>query len=1460
MLVHFLKLLFVFGTPEVSQELGTVVLYQYESVTFNLYEYFSGLYLNFSANSSTVELPEALVIKEVGMHPYSNINWERELQYTTYAVWSLENSSFLIDYYNSTIYSFSLLPSVQSLEPLWALDLNNTIQQILIWNSAFGTYAIAITSGDKNRVFIIDLVQTPAIPFLLSMWDLDYVSNLTSCNIDNTNIIPFSGSISGNGLMMIYEFSDPFSSTLIQTIYSYNTLYSFTTFRPIGIVQIASNNSEVIFGVLDSVYGIEFFKQSSGIFQPHSSIELSQYDCLNFISLVTSNYYHLTQNFTNVIMVGTCLGLAVVNFQQTSQMFFIRSYANNYSLSEVTGAVAISNAFFISVKDRGFIVVEDNLLSRDYLNYINLEDYIESYSDFGRWMIFPSIECYFYVRSDLNGIKVYNISYSSPTLSVNEAFTSSVIQVTATDYSNFIVSSLLHIKIIETINEIYFFNEYRESQYLNINLEVTFKGLSKSILFYANNYFSGRNSSFSIQPNISSDIFLITPGDYSKVQNDFSKILPTKYFKLVHTKSYLALLSSTGVDLYSKNLSSVLYSIILPSIENILAFDDILFISFLSNFQNIIYIYTQNSEYNVSCANSCNYLQSTGQYLICANQTFISIYQCLNIYCTFLSNFTSQSQGMDYIISVSAIWNNFVDYSNYLYILDQTGFIKLVSLDTLSEENNEPKLLGSIKIEGASSIMASSQQFYVVTKNATQIFTTDFQRLKLLPLDCPSVSQSMLNDFLFITTDKGCNYTSFCESSIGLDSQVLHLIDGLQTSFNSYYWENKLNKNCSFANAWFFNGITNFGLFCEDYNGNQILDIYSSRCPIEGNSSYPCTFPLPINVEITNSSLLWEGAYDVNIIVLAENSCISKSLDVNFNLIVYGLVVNYINNEVQIPSEISIDYNTGSQVNLHNYFKGNNMRISLMLNNISSTETLLPYSPMYLIDSYYLKANYNYSGILLSVSAVSGLPYLIASTNNGHILILNTSSSSSNNFSSSNYLNNPESMKIILTIHTSEYIASDSRCTFLQYVSTIENIFSFVTVCDYTQNTTQYWQAKENITTVNKVSTLLVIAVDFKSWTISGSPMWYEMPFKPKLLKVITGSSSNFSVIMVNYQIHLKAPLYNNNFLYRMGFFWDGSYIELVDVETLDYSYLNVENFFIVSVDGIYYETLYMVIADYWSGLNIFVVRDGISIKVTCLEVNSVDSIVSVGWSYKIIYAVSTNGMIYVYKAYNPMMPFFYFKIFPYTTKDSNITIMPSYISFSEFYETGYICFPILYTTNSSQYYHYRLININDDFSTFVTKDFPFANISEPNIDFYALSATFTDSGSLAFIVNGKQIVYYKIQDYSLVIPAMSNFYYKKMIENWKKPSFNISLHVSNDNSQLITRNIKLKIEKNSYSRSQNIETPIWIYVVIAISILIVLTIIVKIIYKVIFGERRMQRQTMNYSVLSINNFQIFSD
>ncbi|OMJ88044.1 hypothetical protein SteCoe_10115 [Stentor coeruleus] len=1417
---------------ELIQELGEILLMESESVKLNLYDYFFGEYLTFSSNSSGLNMPGPLKIKESQKHSYHK-PYSDPIIGSEFLVFDSENTTYLIDFQGSILFLYTISSSKQILSYESSADIGFPISQVTYWDNLGQLNLLVLCQSSKNLVFLLDFpeIQNSDV-MLIPLWDLYYIKGLKTCNFVNTTFISFVGNTySDHGMLLIYDFTEPLLPNLIYYVqHPYEDINE--KFVPIDLISIIYDDTLTQLVVLNEVFGLEVIIFNNYIFSTTARIQLTEFSCLINMHRVTSKVYSNVEYNFFPISVSTCKGVVVVDFFSNMPMFFLKGVNESGSIFGALNVVAIDNIFFYMLSNFAFVIAIDRGTSQDLIYYLNLTKEVSSSAGYLKWTVFFIENSYVLIASDSKSITLYSLNFSLPTAEISRYCGDEEINITASNYLNKSVSSVLKINQLDNFDIIEFIYAYRLRECNDTEIQVIFEGFSQLIDFPVYDYISGRNMSFEFIQYIYDDNFAIVPGDFAKVSYKTQIPINSTCQQILFTKMQYFLVYTDSIEIYSSIDSKFIQTI---SVENLIltyAIGNYVFMTFYNSSGNYLEVYTFGRIDVVETQVMCNFLQMVLDTLICAGDKLLQMFAIYSGLINSSSTYTFPLSLNTQIISIALFVFDPELFKSHLYVLTSDGEITLFSLN-----NNLPSfnLIQSFSVTDFSSILASQQHLYVITDYSIDIYL-NMQIIRSIPFTQKIVLSYLLMNFVYAITEDG----------------ELVMVDGLQSVMNSYFWETNVEKNCTFSNPWFDSkNKPLFGFLCQDQNSEKVFYIYQSKCPNHYDVSY-CTISLPLEITLNYPNQTNTDIYPQMILILASNDFSNKDLYVTLDLVVYGQAVALINPD-SIKKSISIEYNVGFSDYMLDIFTGNNMELSLFIkNNIIEPDS--EYNPLKLKPNLSTTSIYNTTNndILMGMTSISNTPIIVVATLNGKIIFMNSSSDGQTN-----------KMKTIGFIDIKIFFGSQGQCWPIKYITGDDDVILLASACLNISVFDIYWENNyyrnsstiENFLTIWKINKQTYEVLDIYN---------HKINFSPQALQVITDNYSVFTILLINNLAIYYMPSTSNNNIYRVSYLWSQGSLTIQSKELINFYSLGLYSFYAVSVDGYYIDCLYIAVAEYRHGLFLLKVINETAVIHSYANSDSNDPLVSVGMAYKIIFTVSQSGLLVNYRLNNNAELVFNVQRFPFTTVDSEIRSVTSSVTFSEEFYFQYIAYPVVY---DNSYYKYRLIDTYTSFANCLIRDVLFLNGTLSTLFNTNIEAVFIDKNTVSFIVNNVDIVCLFLDDYVLECPQMTEDYYNKMVDKWNTSEFDFTVVAGNDNNKLSMGEIHLSVTMKSEHKDDDVSsTPWWIFLVIAAGIFIVLIITVKLVYKCIFRKWKIRKMRLESQVgqnrpnTLILNFSLYED
>ncbi|OMJ88045.1 hypothetical protein SteCoe_10116 [Stentor coeruleus] len=1406
MLISLLAVTIFAQDVNVTEDLGLIIMMESEIVKLNLYDYFSGQYLNFQSNSSHLILPGPIELKITDKFSYSKPS-PVPLGSMLLTI-SSKSLTYLIDFQGSSLYLFSISSPNLEFSYKSSIDLGFTIRQVSYWAYENNEYLLVLCQSSKNLVFLLDFPDIlSSKPIIIPLWDLYYINELKTCDVFNSTLVPFIGTFySDLGAIFVYDFSEPLCPYLV---YFTDSLYDnfYYKFVPVDLKFNMYDKMSIQLVVLLNDFGLEIF-----YFEADSSVmiyklKMTQFSCLNSLNVVTNKDYTETLGKYMPLAVATCKGVVIVDLSNLEFLFFLEGITNMGVESEVLNAVSIGNYFFYMLNNYAIVIAEDRGLKQDIIYYLNLTEYIKTSSGYSKWSILLLQTSFVLIQSDGKIVNFCTLSFSEPITEINGSCGEEDINVIASNSLNKSAISMLRITQLENFDTIELVNEHRVVEFNNIQVQVIFEGFSQEIDFPVYDYVSGRNMSFEYNRYHYDDYFSIVPMDFSKVSYFTSININDTCQQVLATLEMFAIVCGDIIKIYDSYNSTLKDILVIDNLQTISIIEKYVYIAFYNNSGNYIEAYGFEDIATIKTQVLCKFLITSFGFIICAGENIIQSFLIDPLY--LYDTYTFNSISKKIILSIALSFDFYISITT-LYVL--TNDDEIFYFDFYSKSPNL-NISNSLTTENCKTILANSQYFlYTINEDYINIYSK-MEILKTIPFDSKITSVFLLRNFLYVTTEDG----------------ELILVDSQQSLMNSYYWETFLSENCTFASAWFKYGNTYFGLICKIEGKDSIFKIYLSKCPQPYHISF-CTIDLPIKISLNYPNQTNTNIYPQDIIITAKNNQSNMDLIITLNLVVYGQAVALINPN-SIQTDYHLEYNVGLTQYMLDIFTGNNLELSLIINNNTCNENSL-YDPLTLKPNLFLSSYYNSSdyGDLISIASLFNTPIIAVATSHGQIIFLNTTTDVNN-----------KTMKIVGAVNIKDYFGLNAQCKTIDYITNNDQVMLIASICEYQDIFQSYWQGTDDMIFNITYNTLII-------WEISKFEYKILNVYRYKLstffvsLKVITNSNQVFTIILLsNLETYYIAHSINND-IYRMSFVWSNTELIIQDQELINFYSLGLNSFYIFSVDGFYTDTLYISVAEYWHGLFMLKVSNGITRIHDYIKYDIDNPLVSIGMAYRSVYTVSQSGLLTEYHVDSDMKLKFYVERFPFTTITSTIQSAISSVFFSEDYYFQYLVYPVIYDYNN---YKFRIIDTFTSFSSCLIRDVLFLDLNVTTFYNPNSGAVFVDQNKVSFIVNNKDIVCLTLNEYVLEAPQMSKEYYKKMVDKWNTSDFVFTVIGENDNNKLSMGEVNLKITMKKIDDHGSVDTPWWMFLVIAVGSLIVLTVTVKIVYVFIFRRWKKRKMRM---------------
>lgn len=1391
-----------------SKELPEIALFEGETLSLNLYNYFPGEYLEFFTNSSSASVPDHYSLEIVFEYDYLYDYENNFTSYSTFANWINENYFYIIDYVNDTLYFFDASLNYP-MTIITSYKLNYTIDQVVMFEpSKELIFAIVLAHSDINLLVLLNLTTFSSKNSNIDiqeifLWDLYYVEGLKTCPINGTNFIPFIGNLFDNGIVIIYDFTNASYPKLVQYFNSYSGIFDLL-FLPIDIASVNSVYFKPVFAILDLSSTVMFLAYEYHSFQPDLSIILSEYGAAYSLNTIQSVYYIKNIEVYGILMVATDHGLVLINYDKSTQMFYVTSPRDpNLSPVKALQAIGINNIYFTLLETGQIMIAEDNLSTQNKIYCINTTLSDINNNNTIKWTIIYNFNSYFYIQSSSSMIQAYNLSFNEPILHL-KGISNEIINITAFNLNGNSTEIFFSLVVYESFNTILPIREYTVYDIQMTTVEVNFKGFFANASINAYEYVSGRNTSFDVELQLENPYFTV---DYytAKVTPTGNPYLNKSYNRIVAAESYYVAIYDEGVDFYDMNLNKTIFALKITNIIEVVSYEDFTFFSYYD--KNSAYILRYPNPQKIKTNDKCLHLQAAEIYLFCGGANFLTIFSCLE-FCK--EKYTTSFESPNELQSMSVSYNPLGVFPIILYILNNNHelFLNPLSIILAFGINLDKKFL---TLPNCFFIKASSTQVYAILLNSIEVYTVFLEYIRTIPLVTYAGLAFILKDFLYIIND--FNY--------------LIIIDGKQTVMNSYYYETSIDENCFFSSAWGYKNDAYYGLLCSE-GKNHTFEIYYTKCPIFGKDA-PCNHNINFFIYLAAPLDALDGLYYQNVTINALNQFSNISFNISLELITFGQAAAL--TPFANLSGMNYPYNFPLTVDMRGVFLGNDLNYSITLNNFTSniSQCCDPIMINQIIEEF---AIFNYTEKILSITSIPYTNFIIASLNNGTLIIIDSSE-----------LNTENQIKGYYNL--SEYTNYNNiKCESIQSVSNINNITLIVASCSYFEKIPYYFQGSFIHSATILKGVPLVLIFNISSFTL-GYTTGLPLNIMLKFLKVITNDMYTFNVIYVS-SILTNTTKYVNNYMYIVNMVWDGFSICSFSSEYVTMFSLGLKSLTIMSIDGFFYDTFYAVVADYWNGILILQQNNSVTKVIHNINNNDNDPVISIGTIYKGFNAISKSGALTTYYFTIDMAPNFFTRRNPFTINSYNISSVQSYVVTSNFYYSRYLAYPVVY--NNGDVY-YRIVDTMIDFSNYLIKDLYAQKLYDDKLEgvYYA---TFINNSYFCFPTNQTKIVFYSLNSLMLTMKGLTKSEYNQMKNKWNNNNFVVKVIAENPNNYA---NISFSLNLTGPTSSNGDEDygiKAWMFIVIVVSMCIVLAITVKLVHKFVFKRRntvRIENESSQY-------------
>lgn len=1178
MILLTLYLLACFGLPSIKKYIDNIYIYEYQKLSYYLYDYFDGYYLSFTSNNSFIGLPSNPQFAHVKTLPYNSTNANQSNNYYSYVTWSDDTCNYLLDFMDSTIYLYSIIFADNTVQLISSYPINATINQVTLWEYSQETYIIIQATSEKNFIFISNFTSFNCsdidfpIPNKLIMWDLYYAETVSTCQVSGTYLIPFVATFtdfSNNSVLLVYNFSNPLSPNMIYSLDNNYFIDSDFQFYPVQIATLADSTENVTITVLSLNYGILYFQFINGMFQEQwPRVLIEQFNLTYSMILVSNYFFNSTIGAPLVIVIGSINGLVVVDFYGHSVMLSLQGVSSFGSILSVLNAIFIENIYFVYIENNEIMVIFDRETIKDYAYIVRLEENVVKNCSNIKWTVIYYQGSFMIILSDIDGIKTFNLTFEYPILTFKQSIPSDTYYIEAMNSTNnfldtqeFSYESCVNNATITNLDDLYELQLCTDNRCFAENFavpQVIFQGLNKTVQFNLYEHISGWNMSFNAQYEEKSDNYSLNFYNYEKFSPGTVTLLKKNYTQVILTGGYVIMQFNEGIDFYKADFTTLIRSLQIKDIISVEFYFSLVYVIY-EDLNRYISVNTPYETNYFTVDNQCSMITFCGEYLICGGGNTISVYFCSNNNCTIVSIFSSYKDFQLKITSLTSV-NYSAEDNCYLYILNEYTNLYILSLTNIFKNSYYVYDTSYIVLNQTSKIYATSLRFYTFYKTTMTIYSPTMTNETQIDLNNDIAKIFFIDNFVYISTS---------------DNELM-IVDGLEINFNMVYLITQMPYNCIFSSAWYSENYTTTGFIC--YNETDYyLSTYYSSCP-QQYLSYPCQIPFTLEFTIDDPANILNPVYYYNVNFSAGNLVRTLYLNANFELLIYGQVIQYAEQNNN-KNEIAVYYKDGTDLSyILDGFTGNNITYKIHIDNDEIALGDSEFNPLEIQPNLLELTNYTNPSNIRSITAIANTPYVAIYDDNAIITILN----------SSDYNIATQEMNVLGTI-SFEIFKENLISPGVQYVSTINDSFLISASCMWTVEFLYYWKNIPNLL-VNSSNYLIILTeISLTSFKMIRYET-FQIPFQPSQLKAITDDSSKLAILLVDYTIDYANPYYKNNRLYRAEFIWNQNTLEFIGYEIIDMFSLNLNALYIYSVDGYYYDYLHIVLADKWNGILILVI------------------------------------------------------------------------------------------------------------------------------------------------------------------------------------------------------------------------------------------------------------------------------
>ena len=1401
----YLVILKLVYSIEIIQELGNITISEKNTLSLNLTDYFQGIDLNYSIittseYSSKITLQDKITFEK---RSEKRLLWSKSTPSASiFEIISFSSGykSYLFDFSDDSLLCFEINLNSGGIGASWhdiipSKNANYEILGIVLLSLDSNQFIIVygnstnISNFPTNELFIVNVTSPfEAREYMpLSMPNLTDMSNLRAHRTFKSQIAAFYGTVHDQGQVVLYNFTNISSPSLLQIITTYYSIPETPQglMCPQAAISYSTEGSQQLF-ILDSTYGLISYSYIDE-FVESSILDLSIYgNCSAMKGMV--------QSFTGLylLLVSCESGMVVLNSEILSELYMIPTYSIQGSPVKPMGIHSFSDYFYFTIPvSAGEMALQVSHINypRSPISHIGVS--YKGLSPQGHWTFQTGSKDLFYLRVDAGVLRIYKVEVRLPQIKM-EAY-DLICSVSAVDVLGQAASTQLEISVLHNDDYYSISNWYKGRNFTeNVSIEYTFVDAYGSVELPVY-MFSGWNQTYGIDTEtmeFNRSLFSIQEVPITKFQ--YAGEVSTEGFVYASlVKGYIALMNNTNLRLVDADTGNT-QDFHVKNSEKAISFtgndknDYFLIVSQCA----VLSIFTIMDASGIlpsslSTEINCKFLEVISNFMICGNNAILNIYKVSGMgENTTFALFTQFIPKTITIKSITVTRNFNSIESDFLYVgtENQVGIIDLDLLETVDKFTN---FLATIDIVKYRFLSASSNQLYIATDIEIRVYDSNLLLIRSIPVKSED-SMTVLDNFLFVMSES-----------------VFYLIDGLQDYLvDSVYFSTNLKENVLGA-MYSLSNIT-YVLTSK----NDTLSIYETKCPVQ---SQPCNSYIPLNITLINPSILLENLNTVNITIYSQNPTSKVTYPVQLLLVTYGM--NII--EFGYGADFTVDYYDEKVYLITDFMQGDDMQADLYLNSQLVTNSSI--NPVYLQPSLDLKGVNSTGYILLYQSVIPNTNYIVATTSENFLLIINVTT-----------------LECQARFNLTESFSYQGlSCRSVSFVSTQSPCILIVATCTYIEEYPSYGLEDCSNSITKPVMIAVVVDLDQMNITLQSSiPLKYNC----ELLKVIAGSDSLFAVLVVDGI--LDGSMVNNHILRYAGD-WNQSAIELVFVESINFYSLGLDEFLAVSLDG-YYDFTYnltIFVIDFWYGIRVLN-----TIGLDRMEV--IDSIAisknitSIGLCGSILYLGYQDTSVSIYVVRSDWTLEYSMVYYAYNNATAQYTALRGFIECNEYYDTQYITLPMISTTS----FVFRVINLNCEFTSSVLRDIRVSEITSNNN--FVGSIKFVNSDTLIAIEPTLGMISsYVLQDFNFVIQELSNEEYLEMIQYWGSPNFTSQMHIYNGKTEYYSNkvNIVRSIEESSKTGVSS-EPGMWWAWAMGGGLLVILICIVFIVYRFVWRKRMLNK------------------